>query len=208
MKNKFPKKNYKNISSYYDDYILSLNQSLDIVNRENLDKITNLIDKSIRLNSNIFICGNGGSSSVSNHFLCDFQKGLLIDRKLKLKTYSLTSNTDLLTAIANDISYEDIFSLQIESLAKINDLLIVFSVSGNSKNILKACKIAKRKKMKVISFVGFQNSKVKKLSDFCLELNNYNFGVSEDIFQVLMHSISQYLRQKKYNNNKIYAKYF
>ena len=67
MKNKFPKKNYKNISSYYDDYILSLNQSLDIVNRENLEKITNLIDKSIRLNSNIFICGNGGSSSVSNH---------------------------------------------------------------------------------------------------------------------------------------------
>ena len=149
-----------------------------------------------------------GSSSESNHFLCDFQKGLLIDKKLKLKTYSLTSNTDLITAISNDLSYDDIFSLQLESLASKNDLLVLFSVSGTSKNIIKACKFAKKKKLKIISFVGFSNSLLKRYSDICLELNNYNFGISEDIFQSLMHIISQYLRQKNLKSKKVSKKYF
>jgi phosphoheptose isomerase len=208
MKNKFPQKNYKNVSNYFEDYSNSLKSTMDVISRNDLEKISKIIEKTIRSNSNIFICGNGGSSSVSNHFLCDFQKGLLIDRKLKLKTYSLTSNTDLITAISNDISYEKIFSLQLDSLARKNDLLVLFSVSGSSKNIIEACKIAKRNKLKIISFVGFKNSKLKKYSNICLELNNYNFGISEDIFQALMHSISQYLRQKKLTNKKVLKKYF
>ena len=148
MKNKFPQKNYKNVSNYFEDYSNSLKSTMDVISRNDLEKISKIIEKTIRSNSNIFICGNGGSSSVSNHFLCDFQKGLLIDRKLKLKTYSLTSNTDLITAISNDISYEKIFSLQLDSLARKNDLLVLFSVSGSSKNIIEACKIAKRNKLK------------------------------------------------------------
>ncbi len=208
MKNKFPQKNYKNVSNYFEDYSNSLKSTMDVISRNDLEKISKIIEKTIRSNSNIFICGNGGSSSVSNHFLCDFQKGLLIDRKLKLKTYSLTSNTDLITAISNDISYEKIFSLQLDSLARKNDLLVLFSVSGSSKNIIEACKIAKRNKLKIISCVGFKNSKLKKYSNICLELNNYNFGISEDIFQALMHSISQYLRQKKLTNKKVLKKYF
>ena len=91
-------------------------------------------------------CGNGGSSSVSNHFLCDFQKGLLLDKKLRLRTYSLSSNTDLITAISNDLNYNKIFSLQLDSLADQNDLLIIFSVSGKSGNIIEAAKSAKKKK--------------------------------------------------------------
>jgi phosphoheptose isomerase len=208
MKNKFPQKNYKNVSNYFEDYSNSLKSTMDVISRNDLEKISKIIEKTIRSNSNIFICGNGGSSSVSNHFLCDFQKGLLIDRKLKLKTYSLTSNTDLITAISNDISYEKIFSLQLDSLARKNDLLVLCSVSGSSKNIIEACKIAKRNKLKIISFVGFKNSKLKKYSNICLELNNYNFGISENIFQALMHSISQYLRQKKLTNKKVLKKYF
>ena len=208
MKNKFPLISYSSIESYFEDYCKSLQFSFENISKKDLKKISYTIEKTIKSNSNIFICGNGGSSSVSNHFLCDFQKGLLIDKQLKLKTYSLTSNTDLITAISNDISYEDIFSLQLESLANNNDLLILFSVSGTSKNIIKACKFAKKKKLKIISFVGFSNSILKKYSNICLELNNYNFGVSEDIFQSLMHIISQYLRQKNLNSKKVSKKYF
>ena len=208
MKNKFPLKSFSNIESYFEGYAKSLQSSFENISKKDLKKISDSIEKTIKSNSNIFICGNGGSSSVSNHFLCDFQKGLLIDKKLKLKTYSLTSNTDLITAISNDLSYDDIFSLQLESLASKNDLLVLFSVSGTSKNIIKACKFAKKKKLKIISFVGFSNSLLKKYSDICLELNNYNFGISEDIFQSLMHIISQYLRQKNLKSKKVSKKYF
>lgn len=201
--NKFPYKKYASISEFYNAYVENLYFTLNSIDKKLLDKILNLFHETINNNSKILICGNGGSSSVSNHFLCDFQKGLLLDNNLKLNTHSLTANTDLITAISNDISYDEIFSLQLKSMAKKGDLLVVFSVSGSSKNIIKACKLAKKMKLNILSFVGFKDSKVKKYSKICLELNNYNFGVSEDIFQSLMHIFSQFIRHKNKSVNII-----
>ena len=207
-KNKFPNKKYDVIDEFYDAYVENLNFTLNSINKKLLNKILILFQNTINNNSKILICGNGGSSSVSNHFLCDFQKGLLLDNNLKLNTHSLTSNTDLITAISNDISYDEIFTLQLKSMAKRGDLLVVFSVSGNSKNIIKACKLAKKMNLKIISFVGFKSSKVKKYSTICLELDNYNFGVSEDIFQSLMHIFSQFIRHKDKSTKNIKKKKF
>ena len=131
--NKFPYKKYASISEFYNEYVENLYFTLNSIDKKLLDKILNLFHETINNNSKILICGNGGSSSVSNHFLCDFQKGLLLDNNLKLNTHSLTANTDLITAISNDISYDEIFSLQLKSMAKKGDLLVVFSVSGSSK---------------------------------------------------------------------------
>ena len=208
MNNKFPVQKYSKFIDYFKEYNQSLNETIKNISNKDLLKVYNLIEAAIKSNSNIFICGNGGSSSVANHFLCDFQKGLLLDNQLRLKTHSLTANTDLITAISNDISYDEIFRLQLKSLAKKNDLLILFSVSGNSKNIINAAKYGMLKKLKTISIVGFKKSKVKKYSKVCLELNNYNFGITEDIFQILMHTMSQYMRQKNINKNLIVKKFF
>ena len=208
MPKKFPNKNYKNVIEYYNDYSKSLNETLVLIKSNQIKNVLSLLNKSIQNRKNIFICGNGGSSSVSNHFLCDFQKGLLLDKKLRLRTYSLSSNTDLITAISNDLNYNKIFSLQLDSLADQNDLLIIFSVSGKSGNIIEAAKSAKKKKMKVISFVGFKNSTVKKFSNVCIEFNNKNYGISEDVFQILMHVYSQYIRQKNLSNRVILNKNF
>ena len=100
---KVSNKNYKDVIEYYYDYSKSLNETLVLL-KSNQIKMYKLLNKSIQNRKNIFICGNGGSSSVSNHFLCDFQKGLLLDKKLRLRTYSLSSNTDLITAISNDLN--------------------------------------------------------------------------------------------------------
>ena len=208
MSNKFPKKKYEFFDTFFSDYNQNLSNTVNSISNKKLNSFLVSIEKAIKSNSNIFICGNGGSSSVANHFLCDFQKGLLLDNKLKLRTQSLTSNTDLITAISNDISYDEIFRLQLKSHARRNDLLIMFSVSGNSKNIINAAKYAKLKKLKTISIVGFKNSKIKKMSNICIELDNYNFGVSEDIFQIIMHCISQFIRQKNFSKSKITRKYF
>ena len=85
--------------------------------------------------NNIFVCGNGGSAAISNHFLCDHLKGISTNTNLLPKIISLSANIEVITAVANDIEYGDIFAFQLSRLAKPKDCLITISSSGNSKNI-------------------------------------------------------------------------
>ena len=109
-------------------------------------------------------------------------------------------------AISNDISFDQIFSFQLENYYKPGDLLITFSCSGASKNILKVINFAKSKKLNTVSFTGFASKKIQKITDINFNANIKNYGVSEDIFQSLLHMISQSIRQKfisKKNKNII-----
>ena len=90
----------------------------------------NYQEKKILSNSNIFVCGNGGSAAIANHYICDFLKGLRTGTNLKPKFFSLSSNIETISAIANDISYSEIFRYQLESLSKSNDLVIFVSSSS------------------------------------------------------------------------------
>jgi|TARA_B110001452_G_C15043737_1_gene364498 D-sedoheptulose 7-phosphate isomerase len=192
----FPKKKYIKIEDYFLDYLNVSNEVIKKIDMKILIKIANLLENKIKSNKNIFVCGNGGSAAIANHYVADYLKLLRTNTKLKPKFISLVSNLELITAISNDINYDKIFSYQIESLANNNDLLIMISSSGNSKNLINALKIAKNKKMKIISFVGFNGGLIHKKSDLSLlsEVNNY--GISEDIAHILMHIIIQFLRQK------------
>lgn len=122
----FPLKKYNNISNFKKDYLLNLNNLLNKINTETLEKIANLILKTINSKKTIFICGNGGSASLANHMLCDFSKTLRQNTKLKPKIISFVTNLELITAISNDISYDKVFSYQAESLCSKNDLIIFF----------------------------------------------------------------------------------
>ena len=192
----FPKKKYRKIEDYFLDYLNVSNEVIKKIDMKILIKIANLLENKIKSNKNIFVCGNGGSAAIANHYVADYLKLLRTNTKLKPKFISLVSNLELITAISNDINYDKIFSFQIESLANNKDLLIMISSSGNSKNLINALKIAKSKNMKIISFVGFNGGLIHKRSDLSLlsEVNNY--GISEDIAHILMHIIIQFLRQK------------
>ena len=196
---KFPKKKYKNINKFFQDYILNLNNSLKNIDLKKIQKITNLIEDTIKMNKCIFICGNGGSAAISNHYVADYLKLLRTNTNLMPKIISLASNMELITAISNDLDYNKIFSYQLESLGKKNDLLILISSSGNSKNLVYALNSAKKIKMKSISFVGFKGGKLLKLSDLCLHTKIDNYGICEDAAQIFMHVIIQFIRQKNLN---------
>ncbi|MBE3094986.1 MAG: SIS domain-containing protein [Actinobacteria bacterium] len=107
-------------------------------------------------NNHVFVCGNGGSSSSASHLVND----LLINGKIKIEC--LSDNISTVTAIANDCSYDDIYSIQLEYLAIPNDILIVFSGSGDSKNILKAIDKAIEKKMRIIAMIGTNGGNILK----------------------------------------------
>ena len=192
------------------DFLIDYNKKLNDILKEHhfneIEKITKFLEVSIKKEKNIFVCGNGGSASVANHFLCDFNKGIKVSssRKLMPKVISLSNSIELITAIANDLRYEEIFSYQIENYAKKNDVLIIISSSGKSKNILNVVKNAKKNNLKIISFIGFGNNKlIKKFSDFYLNLNTKNYGLTEDIFQSIMHMISQYIRLKNLKKTNV-----
>ena len=180
---------------YYKNQMVKACQSLDITNLEKIEKI---IYEKIKKNKQIFTCGNGGSASVANHFLCDFNKGIKLSskKKLKPKVISLSNNLENILAISNDINFDQIFSFQLDNYAKKGDLLITFSCSGSSKNIIKAISYAKEKKIDTISFTGFASKIVKKKSFINVDVGIKNYGVVEDIFQIIMHMISQSIRIK------------
>ena len=141
MYKRFPLKKITNSKQFYLQYISEENKLLENIDFIELDKIINAIKKCVKNNNIIYSCGNGGSSSLADHFTCDFIKQTNNKTNLKLKSISLASNFSLISAIANDISFDEIFSFQVEKLCKKNDLLFLFSVSGNSKNLINAVKI-------------------------------------------------------------------
>ena len=194
MYKRFPLKKISKSKEFYLEYINQKNNLLQNINFKELDKIIDLLKKSFKNNNILYTCGNGGSSSLADHFTCDFIKQTNNQTKLKVKSISLASNFSLISAIANDVSYDKIFSFQIEKLCKKKDVLFLFSVSGNSPNLVEAIKAGKKIGMKIVSFTGFDGGRLSKMSDYNINFPIANFGIAEDCHISIMHYLSQYLR--------------
>ena len=155
----------KKKNSFIQNYFDTLDKIYKKINYTEILTITQILLKKIKKNKNIYVAGNGGSASIANHLLCDFNKGIKISsrNKLKPKIISLASSIETITAISNDISYEKIFSMQLENYYKKGDCLICFSSSGQSKNIVNVINFAKKNKVTTILFQGFGklNKKIK-----------------------------------------------
>ena len=191
----------KNISKFIDDYLEAINSQISKVNEKILNKALLIIENSIKNKKTLFVCGNGGSAAISNHYVCDYLKLIRTNTKFKPKVISLSSNHELISAISNDIDYSKIFSYQLETLATKGDLVILISSSGNSKNIVNAIKISKKLGLKTIGFSGFKGGYLKRNSDCSINISLNNYGQSEDSHHVLMHCLMQYFVQK-FSNKK------
>lgn len=196
-------KNRLNIRSFVNDYYERLDKCLKKIPTENIQKVTNLISKTIKNNNTIYVCGNGGSAAIANHYVCDYFKQLSKYTTLKANIKSLNSDTYLISAISNDISYDQIFKIQAERLIKKNDILILISSSGNSKNIKNVLKYCNKKKIKTIGFSNFSGGYLNKNCTISIHSKINNYGIGEDINHILMHLIMQYISlnnlKKKYN---------
>lgn len=177
----------------FKNYLTAISNIGIKLKQENLNDFIKIIKKTIKNNKNIFICGNGGSASLSDHALCDLTKRLY--PKTKCKVFDLTSNKSLISAIANDINFDDIFSYQINIFSNKGDICIFISSSGNSKNILKGMKTAKKKGLKVLAIIGFNGGKAKSLADYCIHFNTKFYEYHEDLAQITMHYIYQRLKK-------------
>ncbi len=198
---KFPLKKINKLKNFYKEYKETLSKTLDSLNLDNLTKFSDLLEHTILKERNIFVCGNGGSAAIANHLVCDYIKLMRKNTNLKPKVISLSTNNELITAISNDFSYDKIFSEQLSYLANKNDILILISSSGNSKNIINALKFCKKKKIKTVGLCGFKGGYLSKKADINLHFKCENYGISEDTHHIVMHVVIQYLRQKYLKTN-------
>jgi phosphoheptose isomerase len=202
-KNKFPVKKYRSILDFSLDYSKLISSAL----QKNFNQISFAaleIEKKKKKKNTNFVCGNGGSSAIANHFVCDYLKGLSTDTNLNPKVISLNAHSELISAISNDIGNDEIFSFQASKLVKKNDLIILFSSSGNSNNIKKLLQFTKKNKIKTIGFSGFGGGYLKKNSNISIHVDIDNYGITEDVFHIYMHIIMQFLKQKNLTIKKIH----
>jgi D-sedoheptulose 7-phosphate isomerase len=195
---------------YYtlDSYAAELSRALSTVDLKELDLATRKI---YATKGNIYVCGNGGSAAIAEHLTCDCMKGVAMESDLGqwLNITSLASNFPLISAIANDIGYNEIFSKQIEWQVKDGaaDVLIAISSSGNSPNILNAISKAEEKGMETIAIVGFDGGDAKQLANIVIHIDSDNYGIIEDASQAIMHFMAQLMRRWASNKDPRDIKY-
>ena len=175
----------------YLDYLGAILSGIDS------EEISNFIASLLnarKIDATIFFIGNGGSAATASHFANDLAIGTG-QRKKPFRALSLTDNVPILTAIANDFGYEEIFLRQLEILAKPGDILVGISASGNSKNVLKAFDYAKSIGIKTIAITSFDGGNMKNIADqnvyIPTELKEY--GPAEDSHMILDHLVGAYL---------------
>jgi D-sedoheptulose 7-phosphate isomerase len=163
------------------------------------DKVNNLSSDLLhawKSGTQVFTCGNGGSASNANHLANDFLYGISpLDGK-GMKVHSLTANTAVNTCLANDTGYENIFSGQLSALANANDLLIAFSGSGNSQNIIEAIKMAKSLGIKTHAVLGFDGGKCRELVDNPIHIPVDNMQIAEDFQMMIGHILMMELKKR------------
>jgi len=162
---------------------------------ETVMAITELITGIFNSGNKIYLCGNGGSMADCQHIAGEFV-GKFRKVRQPLPAIALSTDAALTTCIANDFSYEALFSRQIEALGNEGDLLWAFSTSGTSSNVIAAAKAAKLKGMKVIGFTGKSNSLLEELSDVCLCANSNKTNHSQEVHELAYHNICELIDEK------------
>ena len=190
----FPDRHFADPGAYAAAYFEQLALAAASVDRARIGAAAAILEAAHRDGRAVFACGNGGSAAIANHLACDHCKGVATDTKLHPRVHSLCANVELITAIANDLSYAEIFAYQLRNLGRKGDVLVTVSASGDSENIIRAIDVAKSNGLQVIALTGFKGGASAKVADVSLHVAADNYGVIEDIHQGLMHILAQWLR--------------
>lgn len=181
------------IGTYLADYADTLREALHSVDVAALDRARTLVEGASKSGNHIYAIGNGGSAAIADHLCCDWTKGTHCEGHPTVKSFSMTANVALYTAIANDFGFEKVFSTQVEFYGKPGDVLIAISSSGNSPNIVSAVEHANAIGMATIGLSGFKGGKLKDVSQVSLYVPAQNYGIVEDAHQSLMHVLAQFI---------------
>ncbi|MCP4544429.1 MAG: SIS domain-containing protein [Chloroflexi bacterium] len=177
-------------------YLEQVQSTLAALPQERIQKVIDVLLSANRVGSTIFTLGNGGSASTASHFAGDLAKGTITPGCPRFRVMALTDNLPLITAWSNDASYEDVFAEQLDGLIKRGDIVLAFSGSGNSPNVLRAVELARRAGGITIGFSGFAGGQLSSLVDISVIVPNDCMEQIEDVHIILCHTITTVLREQ------------
>jgi len=183
----------KDYSKQINDYIKQEIQVLNKLDYSAINEVIHILEMARERGSTVYICGNGGSAATASHFVCDFNKGISVEKEKKYNFICLNDNTPSILAFANDCGYEEIFVQQLKGKIKNGDVLFCISVSGNSRNIILAAEYAKSLGIVVIGTTGYDGGLLYKLSDYHLHVPIDDIQIVEDIHMVFNHLMMRIL---------------
>jgi histidinol-phosphate phosphatase family protein len=193
----FPVHPYDDAGVFGIEYSDELHTALRTVDSSRFHAAAALLNDAHDRDAAVFACGNGGSASIANHLQCDHVKCVGQGTDLRTRVFSLSTNVELFSAIANDNGYEHVFEHQLASIARPGDLLIAVSSSGRSPNIVRALEWASAHGMGTIALTGFTGGRSRELADVSIHVESANYGIVEDAHQACMHLLAQYVRQSR-----------
>jgi D-sedoheptulose 7-phosphate isomerase len=184
---------YSDIQQYWHELMFAMQEMPFPV----LNQFAELLLDCQKRNSTIFLLGNGGSAATASHFACDLTKGTRTrDDIPAFRAITLNENVALMTAWANDTTYERIFAEQLSALVRPNDVVILISVSGNSPNILAAAVAARRSDALVVALTGQSGGSLMPLADLAICVPTQSIEQVEDAHLIIAHSLCVVLRKR------------
>lgn len=182
-----------------EDYIKTYRQScLAILERISCQEIAGLIRllaEARQDNRQILLCGNGGSAATASHFANDLGKGASCGRKRRFRVLSLTDNVAWMTALANDLDYSEIFVEQLKNHAQPGDLLLAFSGSGNSPNVLRAVEWSNQNSLLTVGITGRPGGKLGQIARYPIFVESSHMGHIEEGHFLIQHLVGYYFME-------------
>jgi phosphoheptose isomerase len=204
----FPTAPYASAATYFDAYAEQTVRAASSIEPAALDRAAAILLEAYTRGAGVFSCGNGGSAAIANHLQCDHVKGVRTATDLAPRVMSLSASIELLTAIANDMAYEDVFTYQLQSQSGPGDVLIAVSSSGRSPNIVRALTWARDHGLRTIALTGFDGGDARAVAEVAIHVNGTNYGIVEDLHQAVMHALAQYIRQSRMTAGAISSSVF
>ena len=171
------------------NYIDAQKTALDSIPVDQVESIIQKLKDAHYKGQRIFVFGNGGSASNASHFATDLGKGASDALGKSFNVLSLNDNVSWITAIGNDYAYEDVYLRQLQNYGQIGDIVLTFSVSGNSPNLVKAIEWANDNKLQTFSLVGGKRGKLFEISNETIVINDTHYGRAEDCQMVIAHML-------------------
>jgi len=166
---------------------------------ETIVSIAQAITRALEQNGTVYLCGNGGSAADAQHIAGELVGRFRRERKA-LAAVALTTDTSIITSIANDYAYENVFARQVEALVREGDILWAFSTSGSSANVITAVQSARKKGAYVIAFTGSTDSNLEQIADICFCADAESTARSQEIHQLAYHIICDLVEQSFANS--------
>ena len=181
------------MQNYIKNYVKKLTRALELDAMQQISVLAEALLEAWRAGQSIYICGNGGSAGNAIHLANDFIYGAGLKNGGGLRIEALSANAAVLTCLANDLGYDNIYSEQIRVKGNPGDVLIVLSGSGNSVNVVKAIEAANELKMKTFAILGFTGGHCKRLAQYPIHFQINDMQIAEDLQLVVGHICMQWL---------------